>query len=84
MRSRRATAICRGPPAKALAFRRGAGDVGTLVAYDLVSGATQYQADRLTGRSKGYRVLGLREGITLVGYLAEARQLIRADWRRRG
>ena len=47
-----------------------------------MSGATQYQADRLMGRS-GYRVLGLREGITLVGYLAEARQLIRADWRRR-
>ena len=66
----------------ALAFRRGAGDVGTLVAYDLVSGATQYQADRLMSRS-GYRVLGLREGITLVGYLAEARQLILADWRRR-
>ena len=35
------------------------------------------------GREKGYRVLGLREGITLVGYLAEARQLILADWRRR-
>ena len=83
VRSRRATAICRGPPAKALAFRRGAGDVGTLVAYDLVSGATQYQADRLMGRSKGYRVLGLREGITVVGYLDEAYQLMRADWRRR-
>ena len=68
---------------KALGFSRGAGTVGTLIAYDLASGATQYQADRLTGRSKGYRVLGLREGITLVGYLAEARQLIRADWRRR-
>ena len=45
------------------------GTVGTLIAYDLVSGATQYQADRLMGRSKGYRVLGLREGITVVGYL---------------
>ena len=65
---------------KALAFRRGAGTVGTLIAYDLVSGVTRYQADRLT---KGYRVLGLREGITLVGYLAEARQLILEDWRRR-
>ena len=70
-------------PAKSLAFRRGAGTVGTLIAYDLVSGATQYQADRLMGRSKGYRVLGLREGITVVGYLDEAYQLMRADWRRR-
>ena len=70
-------------PAKSLAFRRGAGTVGTLVAYDLVSGATQYQADRLTSPQMGYRVLGLREGITLVGYLAEARQLMLADWRRR-
>ena len=35
------------------------------------------------GRSKGYRVLGLREGITAVGYLVEVRQLMRADWRLR-
>lgn len=65
----------------ALAFRRGVGDVGALVAYDPVSGATEYQADRLMGRSKGYRVLGLRDGITVVGYLSEARQLMRDDHR---
>ena len=68
---------------KSLAFRRGAGTVGTLIAYDLVSGATQYQADRLMGRSQGYRVLGLNDGITAQGggrMGSQGRTGVRAGW----
>ena len=57
--------------------------VGALIGFDNTTGATQYQADGIMGPSKGYQVFGLRDGITAVGWLTEARTLMRLDWRAR-
>ncbi|MCY4508207.1 MAG: hypothetical protein OXG35_14810 [Acidobacteria bacterium] len=50
---------------------------GRLTAHD-EAGATHYQVDG--PYRDGYRLLGLREGITGVGSLGEARLLMRADY----
>ena len=70
--------------ARNLTITKCPGRIGVLLGFDNTTGATQYQADKLMGPSQGYQVFGLREGITAVGYLTEARTLMRRDWRERG